>query len=187
MAFQRRSLRVLIPVVFLAFAVACAERSATTTPIAPRLAASASVVRAAPQCDPTLWDHVYAGDPARFATPKDRLQIVQECITVTGTIQAARVEKDGDFHVTVKVDAAFKSLLNAENISGQHGFLVVEPVCQNKVTQPDTVKERVCAGFHQTVFMKRMIGKHVEITGAYVTDMEHGWREIHPVTSIIVK
>jgi hypothetical protein len=29
-----------------------------------------------------------------------------------------------------------------------------------------------------------MKGKHVRITGAYVTDMEHGWNEIHPVTSI---
>jgi hypothetical protein len=32
-----------------------------------------------------------------------------------------------------------------------------------------------------------MKGKHVEITGAYVTDVEHGWNEIHPVTSIVVK
>jgi hypothetical protein len=31
-----------------------------------------------------------------------------------------------------------------------------------------------------------MIGRHVTVTGVYVTDMEHGWNEIHPVTSIVV-
>jgi hypothetical protein len=106
---------------------------------------------------------------------------------VAGTIKNARAEPDGDYHITVDLDIPFKNLLNAKNKSGQHGFLVVEPVCENPVTQPDTKKEGVCMGFHQTVFVAGMKGKHVEITGAYVTDVEHGWNGIHPVTSIVVK
>jgi hypothetical protein len=141
-------------------------------------------VAAGAQCDANLWDHVYAGDPRQFKSAKDRLQIIQDCITVTGTIKNAKVEPDGDFHITVEVDPEFKQLLNDKNTSGQHGFLVVEPVCSNRVKQPDTLKEGVCNGFSQSIYQKNMKGKHVRITGAYVTDMEHGWNEIHPVTSI---
>jgi hypothetical protein len=49
------------------------------------------------------------------------------------------------------------------------------------------LNEEVCSGFSQAVFSADMIGKHVAITGAYVMDMEHGWNEIHPVTSIVVQ
>jgi hypothetical protein len=176
----------LVAVACLAFSVACAKRAAAI-PVAPTLAASRSIAPATSQCDPTLWNHVYTGDPRRFSTPKDRLEVIQDCIAVAGTVQAAHSENDGDYHVTVDVDAPFKNLLNAKNTSGQHGFLVVEPVCENPVKQADTLEEGVCMGFHRTIFVKEMIGKHVEITGAYVTDMEHGWREIHPVTSIVIK
>jgi hypothetical protein len=141
-------------------------------------------VTPAPVCDPSLWNHVYAGDPHKFKSPKDRLKVIQDCITVSGTIKAARVEADGDFHVTVDLDPQFKNLLNAKNTSDQHGFLVVEPICENPVTQADTLKEKVCSGFSQSIFATTMVGKHVLVTGAYVTDMEHGWNEIHPVTSI---
>ena len=85
------------------------------------------------------------------------------------------------------MDTQFKSLLNDKNISGQGGYLVVEPVCENPITQKDTLEEHACDNFHQTVFDKTMIGKHVEIIGVYVLDEEHGWNEIHPVTSITVR
>ena len=173
---------------FLEFGSGCAsKRTARTAP--PPIAATASPtvlppVAAGPQCDANLWDHVYAGDPWQFKTAKDRLKIIQDCITLTGTIKNAKAEPDGDFHITVDVDPEFKNLLNEKNTSGQRGFLVVEPVCSNRVTQPDTLKEGVCKGFSQSIYQKNMKGKRVRITGAYVTDMEHGWNEIHPVTSI---
>jgi len=75
-------------------------------------------------------------------------------------------------------------MLNAKNRSGQHGALVVEPVCMNTVKQRDTLAEHVCDGFSQQVYTPDMVGNHVRVTGAYVTDMEHGWTEIHPVTFI---
>jgi uncharacterized protein YraI len=135
-------------------------------------------------CDDSLWQHVYHGT---FATAKDRLKILQPCITVTGTVMSAPPEADGDYHIRLKVDPGFENLLNAKNTSGQHGYLVVEPLCEVKPTQQDTIDEGVCNGFKQTIFKKTTtLGKHVKVTGNYVEDMEHGWREIHPVTSIQV-
>jgi hypothetical protein len=138
-------------------------------------------------CDYSLWSHVYAGDPRRFSRPQDRLQVIQDCVSVTGTIDSARKEKDGDFHIRLRLDPQYSSMVNAKNGSGQHGALVVEPVCMNPVTQADTKKEHVCDGFSQHVYTPNMLGNHVRVTGAYVTDMEHGWTEIHPVTSITIE
>lgn len=134
-------------------------------------------------CDQALWNHVYHGT---FATAKDRLKILQPCTTVTGTIMTASPEADGDYHVRLKLDPGFENLLNAKNKSGQHGYLVIEPICEEAPTQPDTVTEGVCNGFKQTIFSRTNVSKHVRVTGDYVQDMEHGWMEIHPVTSITV-
>jgi hypothetical protein len=135
-------------------------------------------------CDHSLWSHVYAGDPRRFSRPQDRLQVIQDCVSVTGTIETALPEKDGDFHIRLRLDPQYSSMVNAKNRSGQHSALVVEPVCMNPVKQKDTIKEHVCVGFSQDVYTPDMRGAHVRVTGAYVTDMEHGWTEIHPVTFI---
>jgi len=105
-------------------------------------------------------------------------------VSVTGTIESARPEPDGDFHIRLRLDPQYRSMLNAKNRSGQHGALVVEPVCMNTVKQKDTLKEHVCDGFSQQVYTPDMLGNHVRVTGAYVTDLEHGWNEIHPVTFI---
>jgi hypothetical protein len=149
-------------------------------PVAPAIAASIF-------CDQSLWDHVYAGDPRRFSRPQDRLRVIQDCVSVTGTIEFARPEHDGDFHIRLRLDPQYSSMLNAKNKSAQHGALVVEPVCMNPVTQKDTLKEHVCDGFSQHVYTSDMLHKHVRVTGAYVTYMEHGWTEIHPVTSITLE
>lgn len=135
-------------------------------------------------CDTSLWAHVYHG---RYAKPQDRLNILHPCIEVTGTIVNAAPEKDGDWHVRLDVDAAFKDLLNDGNRMGQHGYLVVEPMCETPVVQRDTREEGVCSGFSQSVYDPLMVGSHVRVVGAYVNDVEHGWNEIHPVTSITVQ
>ena len=60
-------------------------------------------------------------------------------------------------------------------------------MCTTPPKQPDTKTEGVCNGFTQSIYKPAMLHKHVVVTGAYVTDAEHGWNEIHPVTSIEVK
>ena len=132
-------------------------------------------------CDVTLWKHVYHG---KFQTTKTRLKPLKNCITVTGKIESASPERDGDYHIRLRVDPQFKKLLNSKNMTAEKGFLVVEPMCSKKVTQSDTVAEGVCTGFKQSLYKTSMHSKRVSVTGVYVQDMEHGWREIHPVTSI---
>jgi hypothetical protein len=155
--------------------------------VAPAVSTAAPVIPFAAMsifCDYSLWSHVYAGE---FASPQDRLKIIQGCVSVTGTIEGARAEKDGDFHMRLHLDPQFSSMVNAKNKSGQGGALVVEPICMNPVKQKDTLSEHVCDGFSQHVYTRDMLRKHVRVTGAYVTDMEHGWNEIHPVTSITIE
>jgi hypothetical protein len=133
-------------------------------------------------CDISLWAHVYHG---RFTRAEDRLHIIDPCISVSGIIMEARREKDGDWHVLLDLDSEFSSLLNQANLEKQNGRLVLEPICSNPVTQSDTLEEGVCEGFTQNIFGADFIGQKVVVTGAYVVDMEHGWTEIHPATSIV--
>jgi hypothetical protein len=72
-------------------------------------------------------------------------------------------------------------MVNPVNVAQQHGDLVLEPVCERKVTQTDA--EEACSGYRSPVTVPP-VGTHVDVIGAYVNDTEHGWNEIHPVTSI---
>jgi hypothetical protein len=139
------------------------QSSSTTTPM----------TATANDCDQSLWGHVY--NPSR-------LQIIDSCKSVTGIIDSIRSEADGDFHIRLKLDSQFSNLINSANIKGQHGEIVVEPICINPVTQADAISS--CQNFRQNISIPR-VGTHVEVTGSYVLDKEHGgWAEIHPVTSI---
>jgi hypothetical protein len=122
-------------------------------------------------CDETLWDHVYHSY---------RLHILAPCITVTGTVAAIRHESDGDDHIEIAVDPGYEWTLNSENIFRQGGHLVVEPVCENIVTQRDAIT--FCSGFYPQLAIPS-IGDRVRITGPFVLDTDHGWQEIHPVAS----
>ena len=128
----------------------------------------------ASDCDASLWDHVYNSY---------RLAVNQSCITITGTVANKINEADGDIHIRVTVDPAYSYMINSSNVSGQHGDLVCEPLCTHTVTQSDAIAS--CAGYTNTVYIPN-VGEHVAVTGSYVTDNNHGWNEIHPVTSITI-
>src|SRR6266852_7220537 len=106
-------------------------------------------------CDISLWAHVYHG---RFLNAEDRLQVINPCLTVSGTVVNARREADGDWHVQLDLDPEFSSLVNQVNLERQQGYLVLEPMCSNPVTQIDTLEEGVCDDFHQTIFATDLIG-----------------------------
>lgn len=153
--------------------------SAATVPSAAPQAASSipgvtpagSSVPGASHCDAALWQHIYH---------PYRLVVRQACKTVTGTVDQVKREPDGDLHINVRVAA---SLVNQHNVTGEHGDLVVEAICTGTVTQPDA--EGACAGFSHPVTVPAP-GDRVRITGSYVLDKDHGWMEIHPVSSIQV-
>jgi hypothetical protein len=103
------------------------------------------------------------------------------CISVTGAVDEVRNEPDGDFHIRFRLDQQFSSLLNQNNISSQQGDLVLEPICQGKITQPDAVQP--CSGYGGPHFQPQ-VGQRYLVWGAHVFDSAHGWNELHPVTSM---
>lgn len=125
-------------------------------------------------CDQSLWNHVY--NPTR-------LTIIDPCKIVSGIIEEIRdYETDGDYHILLKLDPQYANLINSVNMVRQKGDLVVEPICQHKVTQEDA--KQACKGFSSHVIVPP-VGTHVKVTGTYVLDGKHGgWYEIHPVTSM---
>ncbi|MES2153558.1 MAG: hypothetical protein V4510_00290 [bacterium] len=130
-------------------------------------------------CDESLWDHVYHPDRLKDPDPA----VHHKCLTVTGTVRNVLHEADGDDHIRLHVDAGFEGLLNDKNRSEQQGDLVVEPMCVGTVTQDDA--KDACSTFHNQVTIPR-IGDHVTVVGVHVLDNQHGWMELHPVTSITV-
>jgi hypothetical protein len=134
-----------------------------------------SIISSSNECNQSLWNHVYQSN---------RLQVVDRCMTVSGVIESVRAETDGDSHIRLKVDPPFSKLINPVNIKNQNGDLVVEPICQHLVIQPNAFL--ACFRFHQNINIPP-IGTHVKVTGSYVLDTWHGkWAEIHPATSMSV-
>ena len=157
------------------FATTPGERisnSTTSTPT-PSSTINAGAESTPGKCDESLWKHVY--NPSR-------LQIVDNCITITGTIDSIRAEKDGDLHIRLAVDSQYFHLINQANKDNQFGDLVLEPICVRKVTQASAIA--ACQNFGQAIEIP-LVGTHVKVTGSYVLNHEHNdWAEIHPITSI---
>jgi hypothetical protein len=125
-------------------------------------------------CDTSLWQHVYH---------KQRLEVKQECKTVTGYIFSKKKEPDGDIHIKLRLDAGQGDLLNNKNIEKEDSCLVIEPICAGRATQPDAIGS--CKDYVNQIEIPKK-GQHVRITGSYVLDTKHGWLEIHPITKIEV-
>jgi hypothetical protein len=116
-----------------------------------------------------------------------RLWLLHGCQTTTlrGTVEYKKAEPDGDYHVRLKLDIGQscygQACINTQNVQQQHSDLVLEPVCEKEVTQADAVS--ACQGYHNDLAVPR-VGTHVEVTGYWVFDDQHGWNELHPLTAI---
>jgi hypothetical protein len=75
-------------------------------------------------------------------------------------------------------------VVNAVNDEYEHGDLVLEEICQGGVTQADAVA--ACQGVPHNLTVPSA-GDRVMVSGSYVLDADHGWMEIHPVTSLAIK
>ncbi len=139
---------------------------------------------AAGHCDPVLMRHIY--HPAR-------LKVLAPCKKATGVVDIIRIpEPDGDTHINIKLDSGQESLVHRPGVTPgssqdynntrfQLGDLVTEAICQHQVIQPDA--KAACAGFHDPIQIPP-VGSHVQVTGVYVLDTDHGWTELHPVSAI---
>src|SRR5437868_4686402 len=97
----------------------------------------AGAVELNPSSCPAAAAHVYH---------PQRLHLLAGCReqTLTGVIKRSKPEADGDFHIQLLVDASLRDpqggpYINAENTRQQAGALVLEPVCENQITQKDAV------------------------------------------------
>lgn len=156
--------------------------SSPTAPASP--AASASITRVPHRthhhrlaaahrsaCGTALWRHIYH---------PDRLRLVRRCMTVRGRVTELRWEPDGDLHILL---ATRPSLVNSVNNEYEHGDLVLEEICQGSVTQADAIA--ACRGVPHDLTIPSA-GDLVTVSGSYVLDADHGWMEIHPVTSLTI-
>ncbi|HVT58010.1 MAG TPA: hypothetical protein VHR45_06400 [Thermoanaerobaculia bacterium] len=121
-------------------------------------------------CNADLWKHVYLAE---------RLRVIEACTAVDGRVVSVRGESDGDLHLAL--DPEDTSVLNLMNATHVHGDLVAEVICEH--TPADGDAATACAAFTSRVAIPK-IGDRVRVTGAYVTDRNYGWNELHPVTRI---
>jgi len=127
---------------------------------------------ASPPCDPGLWPHMH---------DVQRIKIIKACQTVTGVIATAHASDDGDIDMQLTLDPGYASLLNSGNLAKLNGNLQTEAICQAPVHSDVPDAQRTCANFTGTVPIPA-IGTHVQVTGVYVLDSDHGWMEIHPIS-----
>ena len=124
----------------------------------------------AESCDHDLWTHVYE---------KERLRVLEECTAVEGRVVSVHRNSDGDVHIGL--DPEQKSVLNLVNVMHGQRRLVVEIICEHP---PANAADKVaCGDFHPQITIPR-VGDRIRATGAYVTDRDNGWNEVHPVTRI---
>jgi len=149
---------------FLALSTSLLLASSACGPISGNTAATA--------CTPT--------DQDQYIYHPERLEVKSACIRVTGIVNAVRSEPDGDVHIRLDLDQAYRYLLTDAN-DNQYGDLVVEPVCYHKVTQEDALD--TCAS-DPDPYSRELpeVGQHIWMEGRYVLDKDHGsWAELHPL------
>ncbi len=109
-----------------------------------------------------------------------------------GIVDRVIPEGDGDIHVDLRLVASEENLLNQGNLSGAHGDLVTEIVPADQpgcvVGQPPRppapgMNFGICTGAD---IAAPSVGELVSETGPLVLDLDHGWREIHPVWGLRV-
>jgi len=140
-----------------------------------------------------LYDRFNGGSTSSCSDPASisshiynsyRLQIVKSCITASGTVDRVIEEADGDVHVRLNLDQAYKNLTNSANDQYQYRDLVVEIICVNTPSQTDAIP--ACQNYTNQIPVPSA-GQHITITGPYVLDTDHyDWAEIHPVYSLVI-
>jgi hypothetical protein len=125
-------------------------------------------------------------------THRERLQIINNNATVTGTVIPAgdggpHFAPDGDLVFAFKPDPQYASMLGPTNLSNKKygGGLWIEGVCQkpNKAKEPRHQGDCKC---NATKFTTPKNGQRLKITGAHVKDVgEDGHTEIHPVYTMV--
>ena len=142
-------------------------------PNAPRAGAKSDQPRKPPASAPAKAPAASVCPPSGSALAgvyhPERLKVLDPCKQASGRVVEVRSEEDGDLHINVAPDPAYKDLLISGNYSGENGDLVVEFMARDGGHLPEP-----------------KAGDHVDLVGAYVNDLQHDWAEIHPVWSVSI-
>jgi hypothetical protein len=131
-------------------------------------------------CNSSLWNFI--------ANPPGRFNIINQCVTVTGTVLSINPQPDGDTDFPLALGPPYKNMVtNANFNSVMKGGIWSEMICQRPETSPEVqpFKRGECNGFNGPLFNVPQVGQHIRVTGTYLLDLrEQGRAEIHPVSSI---
>ena len=110
-------------------------------------------------------------DPMKDVRKPERFVILSLCEHAEGKVMQVKKEKDGDWHIAIKLNQQYKHLLNDVNVKKVRGWLVgeVEPKDQDHIAKPKSGKKN---------------GWCIAIDGPWVTDKNHDWNEIHPILKL---
>jgi hypothetical protein len=132
------------------------------------------------KCNPSLWNFI--------ANPPGRFKIINQCVTVTGTVLSVQREPDGDTDFPLALDPPYKNMVNQANFNPlMRGGIWSEMICQHPEVSSavEPFKRGECNGYNGPTFSVPQPGQHLMITGTYLLDVrEGGHAEIHPVGSI---
>ncbi len=176
------------------------------------LAAAAAVVLLAPAgCASTL--RAAQGGPARLGPGRckpgpplagvylpSRLHVQRGCVTVSGTVDCERHEDDGDIHIRLRVDPAYRRLLTPasafQQCPGRPGPHLVVEIIPQQPHLPFLTNSATLGGFVTPAAPRA--GDRVTVTGPYVWDTNAlhdlvypgknvtNWAEIHPAWNVTV-
>lgn len=155
---------------------------------------------------PFVKFHLQAGQ-CKFGPPlagvylPDRLQVLDRCSTVSGTVDCLKAEPDGDIHLRIRLDPQYdaflrpaNSLQTCANQSGPH--LVVEIIPQRPEGLLFRDNNADAGGFVTPTTPEP--GDHITVTGPHVIDKNilhrvlyqgrpaENWAELHPAWAIRV-
>ena len=141
-----------------------------------------------------------SGDPLAGVYLPSRLAVKETCTTVTGTVDCVQHEPDGDYHVRLRPDPAYRRLLTPANAFQQCAnqkdpHLVVEIIPQvgHELFDDNSATK---GGFVTPV--APLAGEHVTVTGPLVWDSNllhdliypghnvQDWAEIHPAWNVTI-
>ncbi len=135
---------------------------------------------------PSFASECEPNDQDRYVYRPSRLQVLSECIHVTGTVKAVYLpgpDDDGDVGIQLAVDSPFEGLLNEANRKYQNGYLHVESVCYSPPAWWNISTIISCAvdpDPYRGPFPP--VGQRVWMEGKWVLDNGHeGWAELHPL------
>lgn len=107
----------------------------------------------------------------------ERLRMIDTCVTVKGTVEivynVTGENVDGDFYFDLQLDSSYQYMLSFGSYAIMNGTIHVEVVPSDQST--------VLGSIHLEG------GQHVQVTGSWVLDTDHGWySEIHPAMNITI-